>query len=70
MDELCQVIEAGLPRPDRSVYALIPYSRGDLVARIHTDGEVLSEDHTGDGTLISARVRSDLAAALAEFATA
>jgi GTP-binding protein HflX len=51
------------------VRALIPYTRGDLVARIHSDGEVLSEDHTGDGTLISARVRSDLAAALAEFGT-
>src|SRR6185437_6733135 len=67
--ELIATIEAGLPRPDRSVRALIPYTRGDLVARIHSDGEVLSEDHTGDGTLISARVRSDLAAALAEFGT-
>jgi GTP-binding protein HflX len=66
---LAATIEAGLPRPDRSVRALIPYTRGDLVARIHSDGEVLSEDHTGDGTLISARVRSDLAAALAEFGT-
>jgi GTP-binding protein HflX len=56
-----------LPRFDRSVTALIPYSRGDLVARIHTSGEVLTEDHTGSGTLISARVRSDLAAALQEF---
>jgi GTP-binding protein HflX len=48
---------------------LIPYSRGDLVARIHEDGKVLSERHTGDGTLISARVRADLAAPLAEFAS-
>ena len=69
LDALAATIEAGLPRPDRSVRALIPYTRGDLVARIHSDGEVLSEDHTGDGTLISARVRSDLAAALAEFGT-
>ena len=68
--ELAELIEARLPRPDRSVRALIPYTRGDLVARIHSDGEVLSENHTGDGTLISARVRSDLAAALAEFAAA
>jgi GTP-binding protein HflX len=67
MAELAAVIEAGLPHPDRSVHALIPYDRGDLVARIHSDGEVLSEDHTGDGTLISARVRPDLAAALVEF---
>jgi GTP-binding protein HflX len=70
LDELKELIELGLPRPDRSVTALIPYTRGDLVARIHTDGEVLSEDHTGDGTLISALVRSDLAAALERFASA
>ena len=68
--ELSELIETRLPRPDRSVHALIPYTRGDLVARIHSDGEVLSENHTGDGTLISARVRSDLAAALEEFAAA
>jgi GTP-binding protein HflX len=68
--QLTELIEARLPRPDRSVRALIPYTRGDLVARIHSDGEVLSENHTGDGTLISARVRSDLAAALEEFAAA
>ncbi|HJQ01541.1 MAG TPA: GTPase HflX [Jatrophihabitans sp.] len=68
LSALTATIEARLPRPDRSVHALIPYTRGDLVARIHSDGEVLSEDHTGDGTLISARVGSELAAALTEFA--
>ncbi|MCW2524484.1 MAG: GTP-binding protein HflX [Frankiales bacterium] len=67
--ELARLIDSRLPRPEQSVTALIPYHRGDLVARIHSDGEVLSEDHTGDGTLISARVRSDLAAALRGFAT-
>ncbi|HEY2043821.1 MAG TPA: GTPase HflX [Jatrophihabitans sp.] len=69
LDELAELVEHRLPRPESSVKALIPYTRGDLVARIHSDGEVLSEDHTGQGTLISARVRSDLAAALSEFAS-
>jgi GTP-binding protein HflX len=68
LEQLRDLIESRLPRPDLSVRALIPYTRGDLVARIHSDGEVLSENHTGDGTLINARVRSDLAAALEEFA--
>jgi GTP-binding protein HflX len=67
MDALADLIETRLPRLSRAVTALIPYTRGDLVARIHSDGQVLSEDHTGDGTLISARVRSDLAAALEGF---
>jgi GTP-binding protein HflX len=68
IEQLRDVIEQGLPRPAETVRALIPYSRGDLVARVHSDGEVLSENHTGEGTLIDARVRSDLAAALAVFA--
>ncbi len=67
--ELIQLIDGRLPHPDRPVRALIPYTRGDLVARIHSEGEVDSEDHTGDGTLIEARVRSDLASALEQFAT-
>ena len=65
--DLASLVDGRLPRPDRSVTALIPYTRGDLVARIHQDGEVLSEDHTGNGTLISALVRSDLAAALENY---
>jgi GTP-binding protein HflX len=68
MPELAALIEAGLPRPDRAVQVLLPYTRGDLVARIHADGEVLSEEHTGEGTLISARVRSELASAVSQFA--
>jgi len=67
MDALRHRIDEGLPRPDQAVRALIPYTRGDLISRIHSDGEVLSEDHTGEGTLISALVRSDLAAALDHF---
>jgi len=47
----------------------VPYGRGDLVARIHRDGEVLSEDHEPDGTRLTARVDGALAAALGEFAT-
>ncbi len=69
MLDLTELIERRLPHPDRAVKALIPYTRGDLVARIHSDGEVVSEEHTGDGTLIDARVRSDLAAALEQFAS-
>ncbi len=70
MAELETLIESRLPRPERAVLVLLPYTRGDLVARIHADGEVLSEEHTGEGTLISARVRAELAAALEEFSAA
>ena len=38
-----------------------------LVARTHRDGVVLSEEHTGDGSLIRARVGLALAAELAPY---
>jgi GTPase len=49
---------------------LVPYARGDLVARMHESGEVLSVDHLSTGTLVNARVNGDLAAALQPFAAA
>ena len=67
IDELLAAIERDLPSPDVEVHALVPYERGSLVARTHRDGVVLSEEHTGDGTLIRARVGLALAAELAPY---
>ncbi|MUL80295.1 MULTISPECIES: GTPase HflX [unclassified Mycolicibacterium] len=54
---------------DATVDVTIPYDRGDLVARVHTDGRVDATEHTADGTRIKARVPLALAASLSEFAT-
>jgi GTP-binding protein HflX len=43
---------------------VVPYGRGDLVARAHADGEVLHAEHVADGTLLDARVPPGLAAQL------
>ena len=40
--ELCELVESELPRPDIEVDVVVPYERGDLVARIHSEGEVLA----------------------------
>ena len=66
--ELRAVIDGLLPRPQVEVDVLVPYDRGDLVARMHTDAEVLSTEHTPEGTRLRARVRPGLAAALSGFA--
>src|SRR5579863_6664248 len=65
-------IEAARPRLDTQVRLVVPYSRGDLVARAHADGEVLCADRVADGTLLEARVPPGLAAQLeaAAFAPA
>jgi GTP-binding protein HflX len=67
IEELLAAIEEDLPRPEFEVDAVIPYGRGDLIARIHEHGELLSETHLETGTRVLARVDAQLRAALAEF---
>ena len=47
----------------------IPYTRGDLVARLHDEGRIDATDHTEDGTRVKARVPAALAAVVAEYVT-
>jgi GTP-binding protein HflX len=70
IDTLRAAIESRLPQLAMEVDVLVPYARGDLVSRVHDDGELLAETHTGDGTHLRARVTAALAADLAPFATA
>ncbi|KJY24855.1 MULTISPECIES: GTPase HflX [Streptomyces] len=68
--ELLALIDSELPRPAVEVEALVPYTRGGLVARAHAEGEVISEEHTPEGTLLKARVHQELAAELAPYVPA
>ncbi|MFC5909053.1 GTPase HflX [Streptacidiphilus monticola] len=67
IDELLKLVESELPRPSIEVEALVPYTEGGLVARVHRDGEVLATEHTAEGTLLRARVQAELAAELERF---
>ncbi|MGY1841937.1 GTPase HflX [Modestobacter sp. SYSU DS0875] len=69
IEALRDVVAARLPHPHVDVDVLVPYDRGDLVARVHRDGEVLEERHEADGTRLTARVDDGLAAALDGFTT-
>jgi GTPase len=68
LEELRRRVDELLPRPEVQVDVLLPYDRGDLVSRVHADGEVLAEEHTGDGTRMRAKVLPALAGDLAGFA--
>ncbi len=68
LDELRAVIERELPRFDQEVRLLVPYERGDLISRAHKEGEVLGVEHTGDGTVLHARVLPSLFAELEKTA--
>lgn len=54
---------------DVAVDVTIPYDRGDLVAKVHTDGRVDAAEHTESGTRIKGFVPAGLAAGLREYAT-
>ncbi len=69
IDELRALVERSLPHPLVSIEACVPYTRGDLIARVHEAGDIELEEHVGEGTHIRARVRASLAAELAAFST-
>jgi GTPase len=67
IEALREIIADRLPRPEVFVDVLVPYTRGELVARVHSEGEIVDEDHTPEGTRLRAKVRPDLAALLESF---
>jgi GTP-binding protein HflX len=60
--KLLGAIEDALPRHDAQVRTVVPYERGDLLARAHEEGEVIELRHGADGTFVQARVPMSLAA--------
>ncbi|QIK77191.1 GTPase HflX [Nocardioides piscis] len=67
IEEALAAIEAELPRPSVAFDALLPYERGDLLNRLHQQGEIDSLEHTGDGTRVRGRANADLASDLAAY---
>ncbi len=67
LDELLALIDEELPRPSVELDVLVPYIQGALVARTYAEGEVISESHTEEGTLLKVRVHEELAAELRTF---
>jgi GTPase len=64
IEDLLAAVDARLPRRDQEIRVLVPYGRGDLVARAHEEGEVLAVRHAAEGTELTARVPPGLAAEL------
>ena len=62
IEDLLAALEEALPRHDVQVRTVVPYERGDLLARAHEEGEVLDLRHGAHGTLLKALVPMALAA--------
>ena len=65
--ELLEKIESLLPKPELFLKVLVPYSRGDLVSRIHSEGKVAKLEHRDTGTYVETLVKPGLASELNEF---
>ena len=68
IEDLLARIDAELPHPEVELEVLLPYTAGALISRAHAEGEVLSEDHTSEGTVLRARVHEELAVELRRVA--
>ncbi len=65
--EALALVEADLPRPGVPFDVLLPYERGDLVNRIHQEGEITRLEHTAQGTSVQGRAHPGLAHDLARY---
>src|SRR5699024_11345095 len=67
IDELLTTIMEIIASGDTEVTLQVPYSRGDIVSRVHAEGAVLEETHTQDGTRIRVRLPKSVAGELNDF---
>jgi len=68
VDELLATLSDRLRALANVVELLVPFDRGDVVAALHREGEVLLESHEDDGTRIRARLDEAGAGRFREFA--
>ncbi len=62
LEELLQQIDSELPQTLVAIEVMIPYSRGDLLSRIHESGEQVQISHVETGSDVTALVPAALAA--------
>lgn len=60
--EFIQAVEDQLRDEMILLHVLVPYAHGDIIARIHEQGIILSEDHTAEGVVVKAQVPPQLSA--------
>ena len=67
IDELMTQVELFLNQRDAHETMLIPYTRGDIIARLHEVGTVRDERYVEDGTMIDVRLPMRIRDELQEF---
>jgi GTP-binding protein HflX len=67
IDKLTDAVAARLRALSPIYELLVPYDRGDVLASLHRDGEVLVEVHDDAGTRVRARLPEAVASRVTEF---
>ncbi len=67
IDELLALVESDLPHAAVAIDLVVPYDRGDLVARAHREGELDVVEHGETGTRLVGRVNEQLASELRRY---
>ncbi len=68
IDDLLEAVAGRLRAVTSRVEMLVPFDRGDILAMVHREGEVVDEASDEDGWRITARLDKGSAGRLAEFA--
>jgi GTP-binding protein HflX len=67
LGDLLARVELAVTPEMQDLELLVPFDRGEVVARLHDIGEVLSETHEAGGTRLKVRVAARHGAALSDF---
>lgn len=67
LEELLQRIADELPQREVPLDVLVPYDRGDVVNRLHTETEVVLEEHRPEGTFLQVKVMPHQVEQFTEF---
>ena len=60
IENLLSEVDKRLPNPTKEINILIPYSKGDVLARIHEEGKIISLIHENDGSRVHAFIPEEI----------
>jgi len=69
LDRLVERIAREASRGSTTLTLMVPYTRGDIVRMAHARAQVVAEEHTEEGTLLTVRAPSELVETLRAFET-
>lgn len=67
LEDLLEAVADAITRQMITLSLTVPYERGDVVAAAHRLGDVISEKHDDNGTILDVRVPAPVADQFAEF---